>query len=51
MLLYARTEEAVQPDNSYMMSGNRINVKTLDLNCEFHDIAAQLNAIADSILT
>ena len=50
MLLYARTDEAVQPDNSYMMSGNRISVKTLDLNCEFHDIAAQLNAIADSFV-
>ena len=50
MLLYARTDEAVQPDNSYMMSGNRISVKTLDLNCEFHDIAAQLNAIADRFL-
>lgn len=50
MLLYARTDEAIQPDNSYMMSGNRISVKTLDLNCEFYDIAEQLNAIADCFL-
>lgn len=50
MLLYARTDEAVQPDSTYMMSGNRISVKTLDLNCDFSVIAAQLNAIADSFL-
>ncbi len=45
MLLYAATEEAVQPDCVYQMSGNQITVKTLDLNCEFPQIAAQLRAI------
>lgn len=45
MLLYAKTDEKVQPDNTYMMSGNKISVKTLDLNCEFAEIAAQLNKI------
>ena len=45
MLLYAATDEAIQPDNCYMMSGNQISVKTLDLNREFPEIAAQLNAI------
>lgn len=45
MLLYAATDETIQPDNSYMMSGNQISVKTLDLNREFPEIAAQLNAI------
>ena len=50
MLLYAQTDEAIQPDNTYMMSGNRISVKTLDLNCEFAEIAAQLNAIADNFI-
>lgn len=45
MLLYARTEEAVQPNNTYQMSGNKISVKTLDLNCDFSDVAAQLNRI------
>ncbi|MCD2137900.1 5-methylcytosine-specific restriction endonuclease system specificity protein McrC [Salinicoccus halitifaciens] len=49
MLLYARTDEAVQPDNEYRMSGNKISVKTLDLNQEFIAIAAQLNAIADEL--
>ena len=47
MLLYAATDEAIQPDNSYQMSGNMISVKTLDLNRDFSEIAAQLNAIVD----
>ena len=51
MLLYAATDEAVQPDNSYLMSGNRISVKTLDLNRDFSEIAAQLNAIVDDHFT
>lgn len=45
MLLYARTDEEIQPDNTYMMSGNRIDVKTLDLNKDFTLIAKQLNDI------
>ena len=47
MLLYARTEETIQPDNVYQMSGNQISVKTLDLNCKFSEIKTQLNRIAD----
>ena len=50
MLLYAQTEEAIQPDNTYMMSGNRISVKTLDLNCEFAVLAAQLDMIAKKLI-
>ena len=50
MLLYARTDEVIQPDNTYMMSGNKISVRTLDLDREFRDIAKQLNGIADSFL-
>lgn len=45
MLLYAKTEEDIQPDNSYRMSGNEISVKTLDLNMEFAAIAEKLNTI------
>ena len=48
MLLYARTDEEIQPDNEYMMSGNKISVKTLDLNRDFSEIAEQLNNIAES---
>ena len=47
MLLYAQTDDEIQPNNTYMMSGNKISVKTLDLNCEFSEIAAQLNKIVD----
>lgn len=39
LLLYARTEEAISPDGIYMMDGNKIGVKTLDLNKEFRWIA------------
>ena len=46
MLLYAKTDEAVTPDNEFMMSGNKISVKTLDLNREFEVIAKQLDDIA-----
>ena len=45
MLLYARTDEAVQPNHRYKMSNNIISVRTLDLNQAFSEIAAQLNAI------
>ena len=45
MLLYAATDESIQPDNSYQMSGNNISVRTLDLNRDFTQIASQLNSI------
>lgn len=47
MLLYAKTDEAVLPNNSYVMSGNKISVKTLDLDCDFSEIANQLNKIVE----
>ena len=31
MLLYAKTDEEIYPDNKYQMSGNQITVRTLDL--------------------
>ena len=45
MLLYARTDESEHPNNTYQMSGNRIDVRTLDLDLPFPQIAAQLNGI------
>ncbi len=48
MLLYAKTEEEIQPDHVYQMHGNQISVRTLDLNLPFVDIAGQLNQIAES---
>ena len=46
MLLYARTDEEIQPDGVYQMSGNQISVTTLDLNSQFDDIRFQLDRIA-----
>lgn len=46
MLLYARTDALIQPDNVYQMHGNQISVKTLDLNKPFDEIAKQLDEIA-----
>ncbi len=45
MLLYARTVDDTQPDAEFSMSGNKIAVKTLDLNFPFEDIARQLDNI------
>lgn len=45
MLLYARTDALIQPDNIYQMHGNQISVKTLDLNKPFDEIAKQLDEI------
>lgn len=48
LLLYAQTEDSIQPDSEYKMSGNRISVKTLDLNNEFKIIANKLNSIIEN---
>ena len=48
MLLYAKTDEEIYPNNVYQMSGNQITVRTLDLNLPFDEIARQLNIIAKS---
>lgn len=48
MLLYAKTEETITADCDFLMGGNKISVKTLDLNMAFSHIAAQLNQIVVS---
>lgn len=48
MLLYAKTDEEMQPDGVYRMSGNKISVKTLDLDAPFETIRAQLDAVVES---
>lgn len=49
MLLYAKTDENVTPNNNeYSMSGNIIKVHSLDLDRDFNDIKKELNDIADS---
>ena len=50
VLLYAKTDEPIDHDEDYIISGNRISVKTLDLSQPFVRIQSQMEAIAD-ILT
>jgi len=50
MLLYARTDEDLYPENDYWMSGNRISVRTLNLDGDFALIKAQLDEIAEDFL-
>ena len=45
MLLYAKTDETLLPNHTYQMSGNKISVKTLDLDGDFEKIAEQLDGI------
>ena len=46
MLLYAKTDEETPPSGIYGMDGNKIMVRTLDLNCDFAEIRRQLDDIA-----
>lgn len=48
MLLYAKTNESIAPNCDFQISGNKISVRTLDLNVPFQEIAEQLNKIATS---
>lgn len=49
MLMYARTDEDFQlTEKVYHMSGNQITVRTLNLDCDFADVAAQLNKIIEA---
>lgn len=51
MLLYAKTDELVLPNNEYRMGGNIISVKVLDLDCDFLEIKNQLDSIAATFLS
>lgn len=51
MLLYAKTDEELVPDNEYRMSGNRISVRTLDLSRKFGEVRKQLDQIATVLNT
>ena len=49
MLLYAKSDSD-ELDNEYNMSGNKISVKTLDLNQDFNQIRQQLDEIVEKYL-
>ena len=48
LLLYAQTDEGALANHTYRMSGNRIGVRTLDLNRPFPQIKSALDEIADT---
>jgi 5-methylcytosine-specific restriction enzyme subunit McrC len=47
VLLYAKTDEALTPDADMWIGGNRISLKTLDLNCDWDRITGQLESLCD----
>ncbi len=47
MLLYAKTDSDIVPSANFSTGGNRISVKTLDLDSDFDEIKRQLDGIAD----
>ena len=47
MPLYARATERIRLDSDYVMSGNRISVKNLDLNQDFETIKLQLDNLVE----
>lgn len=47
MLLYAKTNEEIQPDQTYQMHDNQISVMTLDLNKPFNELSKLLDDIVD----
>ena len=48
MLLYAKTDDELQPDSEYVMSGNKIAVKNLNLDQDFSGISEENLLIAKS---
>jgi 5-methylcytosine-specific restriction enzyme subunit McrC len=49
LLLYAKTDEDIDLNKDYIIGGNRISVKTLDLNTDFREIEKQLNKIVEEL--
>ena len=45
LILYAKTDEDITPNNEYKLNGNSFRVMTLDLNQPFEYIAQQLDDI------
>jgi len=45
ILLYAKTDEEITPNQDYQIGGNRISVKTLDLGEDWSGIVKQLNSV------
>lgn len=50
MLLYAMTNDNQLKNNDYQMSGTKISVRTLNLNCNFDEIKSQLDYIGNNCI-
>ena len=50
MLLYAKTDEDAFPEHEYRMSGNKVEVRVLNLDCDFAIIKSQLDGIVEKYL-
>lgn len=46
LVLYAKTDDDIVPNNTYQLSGNQISLKSLDLNDDWTKIVDQLEKIA-----
>ena len=49
VLLYAKTDDDITPDNDYQMGGSHISVKTLDLSADWTEIETQLISVASLV--
>ena len=49
MILYAKTQEQIQPNSRFSISGNCIYVRTLDLTIPFDGVRDQLEEIAEML--
>lgn len=50
-ILYAKTNEQITPDNDYIIGGNLISVKTLDLGSDWTNIVEQLDSLCGTMHT
>ena len=51
LLLYAKTDEKLVPDEDSQMDGSQISVKTLDLGQDFAVIKEQLDKVVKEFFT
>ena len=47
LLLYAKTDEELEPKGDYMMGKNHVSIDYLDLNVEFEDIKGKMDSIVE----
>ena len=48
LLLYAKTDDEIELNQEYVIGGNRICVRTIDLNVDFDEIKRQLDEIVEN---